>query len=74
MRKHLTRSIRLNDADNALFESYANAKGISFSELCKNAIREKIEDELDLKTANESYGDYLEDKETISHETLFKSL
>lgn len=74
MNRNLTKAIRLNDEDFTLFESYASAKGLTFSELCKSAVREKIEDELDLKLANESYEDYLMDKETISHDELFKSV
>ncbi len=74
MSKNLTKAIRLNDDDLTLFKSYANAKGITFSELCKSAVREKIDDELDLQCANESYADYLSDKTTISHEELFKSV
>lgn len=74
MNKNLTKAIRLNDEDYTLFESYANAKGITFSELCKSAVREKIEDELDLKLASESYEEYLSDKTTLSHDELFKSV
>lgn len=74
MSKNLTKAIRLNDDDLTLFESYANAKGITFSELCKSAVREKIEDELDLKLANESYAEYLGDKAAISHAEMFKSV
>lgn len=74
MSKNMTKAIRLNDEDFNLFESYANAKGITFSELCKSAVREKIEDELDLQCANESYADYLSDKKTISHDELFKPM
>lgn len=74
MNRNLTKAIRLNNEDLSLFESYAKAKGLTFSELCKSAVREKIEDELDLKLANESYDDYLKDKETISHDELFRSI
>ncbi|OCQ54130.1 hypothetical protein Ppb6_00680 [Photorhabdus australis subsp. thailandensis] len=74
MNKNLTKAIRLNNEDFHLFESYANGKGITFSELCKSAVREKIEDELDLQLATESYEDYLSDKTTISHDELFKSV
>lgn len=74
MNKNMTKAIRLNNEDFILFESYANAKGLTFSELCKSAVREKIEDELDLQLANESYEDFLRDKTTISHNELFESV
>ncbi|HFE3207849.1 type II toxin-antitoxin system RelB family antitoxin [Providencia stuartii] len=74
MRKNSTKAIRLNDDELNLFESYANAKGLTFSELCKSAVIEKIEDEIDLKLAEESYQEYLNDNETLSHKALFDSL
>ncbi|HAT5578996.1 TPA: hypothetical protein SMT61_003545 [Proteus mirabilis] len=74
MRKNSTKAIRLNDDELNLFESYANAKGLTFSELCKSAVIEKIEDEIDLKLAEESYQEYLSDNETLSHKALFDSL
>ncbi|CQQ96587.1 Uncharacterised protein [Yersinia enterocolitica] len=74
MRKNSTKAIRLNDDELTLFESYANAKGLTFSELCKSAVIEKIEDEIDLKLAEESYNEYLNDNETLSHKALFDSL
>ncbi|MDD9339833.1 MAG: DUF6290 family protein [Providencia heimbachae] len=74
MSKNLTKAVRISSEEAALFESYASAKGLSFSELCRSALMEKIEDELDLKVAQESYDEYLNDKETISHQALLKSL
>ncbi|CAG9435574.1 type II toxin-antitoxin system RelB family antitoxin [Providencia alcalifaciens] len=74
MRKNLTKAIRLNNEELSLFESYANAKGLTFSELCKSAIIEKIEDDIDLKLAEEAYEEYLNDNKTLSHKTIFDSL
>nr|WP_282564848.1 MULTISPECIES: DUF6290 family protein [Providencia] len=74
MRKNLTKAIRLNNEELSLFESYANAKGLTFSELCKSAIIEKIEDEIDLKLAEEAYEEYLNDSETLSHKAIFDPL
>ena len=74
MRKNLTKAIRLNNEELSLFESYANAKGLTFSELCKSAIIEKIEDEIDLKLAEEAYEEYLNDNQTLSHKAIFDPL
>ncbi|CAG9437402.1 type II toxin-antitoxin system RelB family antitoxin [Providencia alcalifaciens] len=74
MRKNLTKAIRLNDEELSLFESYANAKGLTFSELCKSAIIEKIEDEIDLELAEIAYNEYLNDNETLSHQAIFDPL
>jgi hypothetical protein len=74
MNKNMTKAIRLNSNEYSLFESYANAKGLNFSELCKMAVMEKIEDEIDLRVAEESYDEYLNDKKTVDHQTLFGRL
>lgn len=74
MRKNLTKAIRLNNEELSLFESYASAKGLTFSELCKSAILEKIEDEIDLKLAEACYEEYLKDNETLSHNAVFANL
>ena len=43
-------SVRLNDADTALFQKYAELNGISVSELVRQSVLDRIEDEYDLKT------------------------
>ena len=43
-------SLRLSDAEMQLIKSYAAHKGENVSEIIRNAVLEKIEDELDLAT------------------------
>ena len=47
-------SVILNAQDEQLFKSYAKANNISLSELFRNAVFEKIEDEYDLMMAKEA--------------------
>lgn len=51
-------SIRLSDEERALAESYAKLHSISLAEAFKKALFEKIEDEYDLKVAEEAYEEY----------------
>lgn len=45
----MTISVRLNDKDTDLIKAYAKLNNISISDLVRNAIIEKIEDEYDLE-------------------------
>lgn len=52
-------SIRLTREEKTLAESYAKLHSISVGEAFKRALFEKIEDEYDLRAAEEAYGEYL---------------
>lgn len=54
----MTISVRLNDADTELIKSYAALNNISVSELVRQAVMEKIEDEIDLKLFNEAMEEF----------------
>jgi len=49
-----TISLRLNDVDAQLFKSYADSHGITLTDLIRNAVLEKIEDEYDLVELREA--------------------
>lgn len=51
-------SIRLTEEERALAESYAKMHSLSLGEAFKKALFEKIEDEYDLKVAEEAYAEY----------------
>lgn len=51
-------SIRLTPDERNLAESYAKFHGISLSEAFRKALFEKIEDEFDLKIAEEAMQEY----------------
>lgn len=44
-----TISVRLNEQQTKTFEEYAKMKGIPLSTLLKEALEEKMEDEIDMK-------------------------
>ncbi len=67
-------SIRLNNQDEKLFKSYAKSKNMSLSQLFKNAVFEKIEDEYDLQVYREAIEEYNNNPKTYSHQEVCKML
>ena len=54
----MTISVRLSDKDTELIKAYADMNNISLSDLVRNAVIEKIEDEYDLKIYYEAVEEY----------------
>lgn len=52
-------SIRLTEEEKRLASSYAKLHSLSIGEAFKRALFEKIEDEYDLRIAQEAYEEYL---------------
>ena len=67
-------SLRLNESDSKLIRSYAELNGLSLSELFRQAVLERIEDEYDLKAFDAAYAKYLKDGKTYTHEEALKLL
>lgn len=68
-------SIRLNDEEKRLADSYAKMHSVSIGEAFKRALFEKIEDEYDIAIADESYRAYLADgKKSRPISELWKEL
>ncbi len=65
-----TISLRVSDEQGELFKNYAQLHGISVSELVKQSVLEKIEDELDLTLYNEAMEEYKKNPVTYSHEEV----
>lgn len=71
----MTFSIKLNDEEKKLADSYAKMHSISVSEAFKRALFEKIEDEYDIAVADEAYREYLEDgKKSTPISELWKEI
>ena len=49
----MTISLRLNDADTNLFKKYAELNGMTMSELIRESVISRIENEYDLKAISE---------------------
>ncbi|MCQ4086341.1 type II toxin-antitoxin system RelB family antitoxin [Saccharibacillus sp. JS10] len=67
----VTISLRVDDRDNKLIRDYAKLKNTSVSDLMRNAIIEKIEDEIDLETFDRAIADT---KKTYSLDEVKKEL
>ena len=70
----MTISLRLSDKDADLFRRYAEMKNMSVSELVRQSVMEKIEDELDLAAYNIAMETYKADPVTYSHDDVKKML
>jgi RHH-type rel operon transcriptional repressor/antitoxin RelB len=67
-------SLRLNDQDAKLFKKYAELKGMSVSELVRQSVFEKIEDEYDLEAYEKARADYQENSVTYSLDDVKEEL
>ena len=70
----MTFSLRLSDQDSALIKKYAELNKMSVSELLRQSVMERIEDEYDLKIYNKAMEEYRKNPVTYSHEEIKKKL
>lgn len=67
-------SLRLNDADSLLFKKYAELNGITISELVRQSVIERIEDEYDLKAYEKAMAEHNANAVTYSLEEVEREL
>ncbi|HNZ40298.1 MAG TPA: DUF6290 family protein [Clostridia bacterium] len=70
----MTISIRLNDTDAQLIRKYAEMKGMSISELVRQSVIERIEDEFDLKVYEATLAEYKANPVTYTLDEVEKEL
>ena len=70
----MTISVRLSDKDTELIKTYAEINNISLSDLIRNAVLEKIEDEYDLECYNKAIEEYRKNPKTYTMEEVKKEL
>ena len=70
----MTVSLRLNKEDEKLIKKYAELKNMSLSDLFRNALLEKIEDEYDLEAYNRAMKEYKENPKTYTLDEVKKEL
>lgn len=70
----MTVSVRLNEADEKLIKAYADINNISLSDLIRNAVIEKIENEYDLKCYYEALEEYKKNPKTYTMKDVKKEL
>lgn len=70
----MTISLRLNSNDSAIIKRYAELNRISVSELLRQSVFEKIENDYDLKAYKNAMAAFKEDPETYSLDEVEKEL
>ena len=70
----MTISVRLNEDDTRLMKIYAEMNNISLSDLIRNAVIEKIEDEYDLECYEKAIKEYEENPQTFTLDEVKKEL
>ena len=70
----MTISLRLNDEESALFKKYAEMNGLTISELVRQSVLERIEDEYDLKAYEKAVADYKSNPVTFTLDEVEEEL
>ena len=70
----MTISVRLSDKDMELIKTYAKINNISLSDLIRNAVMEKIEDEYDLECYKKAIEEYKDNPETYTLDEVKEEL
>ncbi len=70
----MTISVRLSDKDMELIKTYAKINNISLSDLIRNAVMEKIEDEYDLECYKKAIEEYKDNPKTYTLDEVKEEL
>lgn len=70
----MTISVRLSEEDTELIKAYATLNNISVSELIRNAVLEKIEDEYDLESYKKAIKEYNNNPKTYTLDEVKEEL
>lgn len=70
----MTISVRLNEKDAELVKAYAKMNNISLSDLIRNAILEKIENEYDLECYEKAMKEFKKNPKTYTLDEVKKEL
>ena len=70
----MTLSLRLSDEDTLLIKKYAELNHISVSELMRQSVMERIENEYDLKVYEKAIAEYNATPVSYSHDEAKKML
>lgn len=70
----MTISVRLNEEDTKLIKAYAKMNKITISELLRNSIMEKIEDEYDLECYKKAKAEFDKNPKTYTMEEVKEEL
>ena len=67
-------SLRMSDKEEKLIKEYAKANNITVSSLLREAVLEKIEDEIDLKIYDNAMNEHKKEDTSISFEEMLDEL
>lgn len=67
-------SVRLSEEDTKLFKKYAELLGVSVSEMVRQSVLERIEDDYDLKAYEEALEEFKKDPVTYSLDEVEREL
>ena len=70
----MTISVRLNEEDTKLIKTYADMNNISLSDLIRNAVIEKIENEYDLACYKKAMEEYKKNPKTYTMNEIKEEL
>ena len=70
----MTISVRLNEEETNIIKAYADMNNISLSDLIRNAVLEKIEDEYDLECYKKAIKKYKSNPKTYTLDEVKKEL
>ena len=70
----MTISVRLSEEDTELIKAYATLNNVSVSELIRNAVLEKIEDEYDLESYKKAINEYKNNPKTYTLDEVKEEL
>jgi len=69
-----TISVRLDDQDTQLIKEYTKAKKITISTLVRDAVLDRIEDEIDLQLYDDSMAAHRKQSKALSIDDMIKEL
>ena len=69
-----TISLRMDEEDAKLIKEYAKAKNITVSALFRNAVLEKIEDEIDLELYRTAMEQHIENPQVLSFDEMMNEI
>ncbi|PTQ84512.1 ribbon-helix-helix CopG family protein [Trichococcus patagoniensis] len=69
-----TISLRMDEEEEKLIKEYAKAKNITISALFRNAVLEKIEDEIDLELYHAAMKQHKENPQVLSFDEMMEEL
>lgn len=67
-------SLRLSEQESNLFKKYAEMNRMSVSDLIRQSVMERIEDEYDLKVYEDAIAEYHDNPVTYTHDEVKKML